>query len=93
MKTKRIIISGISILLGAATISAEKLSVDSVAHRLMYQVWAYPQEKVYITTNAEEYAAGDTVRMDIRLLDASTLLTSDLSKFVAPALSAMYNRK
>ncbi len=82
MKTKRIIISGISILLGAATISAEKLSVDSVAHRLMYQVWSFPQEKVEINTNSEEYAAGDTVRMDIRLLDASTLLPSELSKFV-----------
>ncbi len=82
MRIKRIIICGISILLGAATISAEKLSVDSVAHRLMYQVWSYPQEKVAITTNAEEYAAGDTIRMDVSLMDASTLLSSELSKFV-----------
>lgn len=82
MDIKKVIIGGFSLLVGFAALSADNLSVDSVAHRLRYQVWSYPQEKVAIETDSEEYAAGDTVRMDISLMDASTLLPSGLSRFV-----------
>lgn len=56
--------------------------IDTVASRLEQQIWSYPQERVSINLDAEEYAAGDTIRMDVSLLDQSSLLPSDLSKFV-----------
>lgn len=55
---------------------------DTIFHRLEEQKWLFPQEKIILRTEHEEYAAGDTVRMNIQLLDASTLKPCSLSSFV-----------
>lgn len=62
-------------------------SIDTVASRMEQQKWLYPQERVSISTEAEEYAAGDTIWMDVRLMDSSTLKPSELSRFVYVELS------
>lgn len=51
---------------------AAPLSPDSLAARLMYQVWSFPQEKVYVMTDRDAYTSGDTVRFRAWLVDAST---------------------
>ena len=56
--------------------------VDTVASRMERQKWLYPQERVYVSTDADEYAAGDTIRMDVSLLDQASLQPSELSRFV-----------
>ena len=61
--------------------------MDTVASRLEQQKWLFPQERVSVTTDAEEYAAGDTIHMDVSLLDQSTLQPSALSRFVYVELS------
>lgn len=68
------------------------IPADTVAHRLEEQKWLYPQEKVAIATNAKEYAAGDTIRMDITLVDASTLQPSGLSHFVYVELTDPFGK-
>ncbi|MCM1140507.1 MAG: hypothetical protein NC453_18210 [Muribaculum sp.] len=54
------------------TASSEQLTADSLANRLMYQVWSYPQEKVYVMTDRDAYISGDTVRFRAWLVDAAT---------------------
>lgn len=54
------------------TVSNIPLTVDSLASRLMYQVWSYPQEKVYVMTDRDAYTSGDTVRFRAWLVDAAT---------------------
>lgn len=57
-------------------------SIDTIAFRMDQQKWLYPQERISILTDAEEYAAGDTIWMDVRLVDSSSLQSSKLSRFV-----------
>lgn len=52
--------------------SAAPLTADSLASRLMYQVWSFPQEKVYVMTDRDAYTSGDTVRFRAFLVDAAT---------------------
>lgn len=52
--------------------AATPLTADSLAQRLMYQVWSYPQEKVYVATDRDAYTSGDTVRFRAFLVDAAT---------------------
>lgn len=61
--------------------------VDTIAYRMEQQKFLYPQERVSVLTDAEEYAAGDTIQMDVRLIDYSSLQASDLSRFVYVELS------
>lgn len=56
--------------------------VDTIAYRMEQQKFLYPQERVSVLTDADEYAAGDTIHMDVRLIDSSSLQASDLSRFV-----------
>ena len=58
------------------------IPIDTVAYRMEQQKWLYPQERVFVSTDAEEYAAGDTIRMEINIMDQSSLLPSELSRFV-----------
>ena len=41
------------------------IPIDTVAYRMEQQKWLYPQERVFVSTDAEEYAAGDTIRMEV----------------------------
>lgn len=59
-------------IFNAIVIQAENFTCDSLAQRLMYQVWSYPQEKVYVVTDRDAYTSGDTVRFRAFLVDAST---------------------
>lgn len=52
--------------------AASPLNADSLANRLRYQVWSYPQEKVYVMTDRDAYTSGDTVRFRAWLVDAAT---------------------
>lgn len=58
------------------------ISADIVSHRLEEQKYIFPQEKVYVKTDAEEYAAGDTINMKVMLMDALSHQHSGLSKYV-----------
>lgn len=53
-------------------VHAAPLSPDSLATRLLYQVWSFPQEKVYVMTDRDAYSSGDTVRFRAWLVDAAT---------------------
>ncbi|MCM1297380.1 MAG: MG2 domain-containing protein, partial [Muribaculaceae bacterium] len=48
------------------------IDCDSLAQRLIYQVWAYPQEKIYMITDRDAYVSGDTVRFRAFLVNASS---------------------
>ncbi|MDE5998349.1 MAG: DUF4198 domain-containing protein, partial [Muribaculaceae bacterium] len=61
--------------------------IDTISYRMEQQKWLYPQERVSISTDAEAYAAGDTIHMDVSLLNSSSLQSSDLSRFVYVELS------
>lgn len=71
----RIVIGIVCMLCGLFSSYASKecgLSADSIASRIMYQVWSYPQEKVYVMTDRDAYVAGDTIRFRAFLVDAAT---------------------
>lgn len=68
------------------------LSPDTIANRLEYQKWLYPQERVSIDVADQEWAAGDTIWMKVRVVDASSLLPSNLSKFVYVELTDPFGR-
>ncbi len=51
---------------------ASPLNADSLASRLMFQVWSFPQEKVYVMTDRDAYTSGDTIRLRSFLIDAAT---------------------
>lgn len=56
---------------------------DSLARRLEYQAWIYPQEKLYVSTDKDVYTAGDTIRFRAFLVDAVKLTQkTDGSKYV-----------
>ena len=59
-------------MLSSAMAGASRLTADTLAGRLMYQVWSYPQEKVYVMTDRDVYTSGDTVRFRAWLVDAAT---------------------
>lgn len=60
-----------------------KLNADSIAERIIYQSWIYPQEKVYVSTDRSAYISGDTIRFRIFLVDANTHAQPSLqSKYV-----------
>lgn len=54
---------------------------DTIFHRLEEQKWQFPQEKISVSTGHDEYAAGDTIQMNIQVVNASTLQPSGLSRF------------
>lgn len=62
----------IAISFQCGKIFAGSVNCDSLAQRLMYQVWAFPQEKVYMVTDRDAYVSGDTVRFRAFLVNAST---------------------
>lgn len=79
----RIIISLIAFLMGVLLSAAGNLNSDSIATRLLYQVWSYPQEKVYVVTDRDAYFAGDTVRFRAFLVDAASHRSAAFgSKFI-----------
>lgn len=57
---------------GGLTGSATSLSADSLARRLAWQQWIFPQEKVHVVTDRDAYTSGDTIRFRAFLLDAMT---------------------
>ncbi len=48
------------------------MPADSMAMRLARQLWAFPQEKVYVATDCNSYVSGDTIRFRAFLVDAAT---------------------
>lgn len=63
--------------------ATDRLELDSMASRLMYQVWSFPQEKVYVSTDRNAYITGDTIRLRAFLVDASThAYPIEASKFI-----------
>ncbi len=52
--------------------NARTLSADSLARRIAWQQWIFPQEKVYVMTDRDGYVSGDTVRFRAFLVDAMT---------------------
>lgn len=66
---------------------------DSLAWRLAYQVWSYPQEKVYVATDRDIYVAGDTIRFRAFLVDATLLnQKKDGSKYVYVELTDPFGK-
>ncbi len=71
------------ILAATASTSVSAADIDSLASRLDYQLWSYPQEKVHLITDRGAYMSGDTVRFRAFLVDAATNLTPQQpSKYV-----------
>lgn len=92
MKPIRLALVGIALLAGFTVEASNAINADTIANRLMYQIWSYPQEKLSIATDAEEYAAGDTIDMNIRLVDATTMRPSQLSRFAYIELSDPFGK-
>lgn len=62
----------LALIFHCGKVFAGSVDCDSLAQRLMYQVWAFPQEKVYLVTDRDAYVSGDTVRFRAFLVNAST---------------------
>ncbi|MDE6314963.1 MAG: hypothetical protein K2L71_00690, partial [Muribaculaceae bacterium] len=71
-----------SILLSLATAVAASLPVDTIAARMNYQLWSYPQEKIHVDTDRGVYLGGDTVRFRAFLVDAATHRPAEGSEYV-----------
>lgn len=71
----------------AAVRGALPVEADSAGVRLARQVWAYPQEKVHVTTDQCRYVAGDTVWLRAWVVDASTHRQVCASRYVYLELS------
>lgn len=83
MKSKRTNICFTAILLGFIVSFAGNLNTDTLVNRLMYQVWSFPQEKVYVVTDRDAYTSGDSIRFRAFLVDAATHKKPDYgSKFI-----------
>lgn len=84
MKTIRFLIGIICLCPGFLTnVYANNINADSMARQLMYQVWSYPQEKVYVVTDRDAYISGDSIRFRAFLVDASSHRKPDFgSKFI-----------
>lgn len=50
----------------------KSVSPDSMAMRLARQLWAFPQEKIYVATDCNSYVSGDTIRFRAFMVDAAT---------------------
>lgn len=72
----------ICLLMSVLSMTGPVLPIDSVINRIDIQKWMYPQEKIYLTTNDDQFISGDTVRINLELLDALTLVPSEFSKYV-----------
>lgn len=67
----------------AAMCRAGGVSADSLAWRVGYQQWVFPQEKVYVATDMDGYMSGDTVRFRAFLVNAATHMPAERgSRFV-----------
>lgn len=83
MNTVRYLSILIIVFLFSGPVEGKGLNADSIAERIMYQVWSFPQEKVHVVTDRDAYVAGDTVRFRAFLVDASSHSKPDYpSKFV-----------
>ncbi|MDE7144094.1 MAG: hypothetical protein K2N76_04775, partial [Muribaculaceae bacterium] len=61
---------------------AANLPVDTIASRMDYQLWSYPQEKIHVDTDRGAYLGGDTVRFRAFLVDAATHRPAEGSEYV-----------
>lgn len=77
----------ISVLVHVHSLASVYSKIDTVTNRMEQQKWLYPQERVFVSTNAEEYAPGDTIFMEVRIVDSSSLQPSELSRFAYVELS------
>lgn len=48
----------ISVLVHVHSLASVYSKIDTVTNRMEQQKWLYPQERVFVSTNAEEYAQG-----------------------------------
>ncbi len=67
-----------------------------VAYKFRRQLSGYPQEKIYVHTDREHYLSGDTIWLRAHVVDASTHVPANISKFVRvdlinPAGDVAYN--
>lgn len=77
---RKICLLFVSVVVAAAGFALEP---DSLAGRIDFQQWVYPQEKVHVMTDRASYVGGDTVRFRAFVADASTLRpVADGSRFV-----------
>lgn len=56
--------------------------IDTLAARLDMQRYLYPQEKIHVTTDKEQYMAGDTIWLRAFVVDASSHQPVDVSRYV-----------
>ncbi len=83
MKAAKYLFIFIVIFLFSISVDGKMLTADSIAERIMYQVWSFPQEKLHVVTDREAYVAGDTIRFRAFLVDASSHRKPEYSsKFV-----------
>ncbi|MDE5971372.1 MAG: hypothetical protein K2G94_01350 [Muribaculaceae bacterium] len=71
-----------SVMLSLIAAVAANLPVDTIASRMDYQLWSYPQEKIHVDTDRGAYLGGDTVRFRAFLVDAATHRPAEGSEYV-----------
>ncbi|MDE7406880.1 MAG: hypothetical protein K2M76_00545, partial [Muribaculaceae bacterium] len=67
---------------GAVGAMAGGVDVDTLSARLDYQRWVYPQEKLHVMTDREQYAGGDTVWLRVFVADAASHQPVNASRYV-----------
>ena len=81
-------------LIALPILGNDELNADTLANRLMYQTWSFPQEKVYVSTDRSAYVTGDTIRFRAFLVDASKHITPQLrSKYIYIELLNSFGQK
>lgn len=66
----------------ALSASSQEIPVDTLVNRFRIQVYNYPQEKVHLTTDRSSYFCGDTIWFRGFVVDASTHVPVNASKYL-----------
>ena len=79
-----LLLSGVSMFSLCTTLAAPPPSSasDSLALRLRRQLELFPQEKIFLHTDKPYYMAGDTLWFRAHVVDASTHVPADASRYV-----------
>lgn len=69
-------------LLWCCLINAQQLSPDTIINRLWQQIHIFPQEKIYLHTDKNEYIAGEKMWIKAYVVNATTHQPDTVSRYI-----------
>lgn len=90
LRIRQLLLS-VALVLCAGSVKAFDVPVDTLASRLETQKYLYPQEKIHLVTDREQYMASDTVWFRAFMVDASSHQPVSVSKYVYVELLNPFN--